>query len=243
LLVVDELDIFPRFSRLPTSSIRSSPPAHHKRSSLIIPIQPSRRATSSTTPPLLPHRDRLWKLRIFLLAAKAFAKAIRASLRSEIADRCADSDQAPLCDDIPHGGVRRVTPQRRCRRAGVTTPALGPYLLILMFNFSANHLLLLPYGIPLVRIPHEGRLHSPVYRLTDFKSKPSRQTYYYCCRKGQQRGTNSTWSSSRSGGTPSTPDPQLRLSDARENRHELTIRRGFGKKLEIVTACLRSADA
>jgi DNA replication protein DnaC len=47
---------------------------------------------------------------IFLLGGESLQKVTRASRRSNPE---ADSDQARLCDDIPRGGVRRVTPQRR----------------------------------------------------------------------------------------------------------------------------------
>ena len=46
--------------------------------------------------------------------------SLRKPQESESASRvvCAGSDQAPRCGDIPAGGVRRVTPQRRCQGGG-----------------------------------------------------------------------------------------------------------------------------
>jgi IstB-like ATP binding protein len=58
---------------------------------------------------------------IFLLGGESLRKG-NTSQPPTAYPIAAGSDQAPLCDDIPHGGVRRVTPQRRCRRGRETLP-------------------------------------------------------------------------------------------------------------------------
>jgi DNA replication protein DnaC len=117
--------------------------------------------------------------------ARAFAKVIRASRRAN--PRSAGSNQTPLCEDIPRGGVRRVTPQRRCRwEREFTTPALwffGSSSLFRMFNFSANHLLLLSrmeYRSCIVFLMQDHSTRR-VYRLYDFtKSQQITSGHFYC---------------------------------------------------------------
>ncbi len=60
---------------------------------------------------------------IFLLGGDSLRKAKRTRSAGRVT--AAGSDHAPRCDDNPRGGVRRVTPQRRCRWGrGLITPAL-----------------------------------------------------------------------------------------------------------------------
>jgi hypothetical protein len=79
------------------------------------------------------------------------------------------------------GGVRRVTPQRRCQWArGLRLPLSGPPS---MFNFSANHLLLLSrteYRTCVVLLMKDDSTRR-VYRLYDFtKSQTPTSGQYYC---------------------------------------------------------------
>jgi hypothetical protein len=84
-----------------------------------------------------------------------------------------------------HGGVRRVTPQRRCRPgAGVIHSRSRVFTsLFLMFNFSANHLLLLSrmeYRTCVVFLMKDDSTRR-VYRLYDFtKSQIITSDHYYC---------------------------------------------------------------
>ena len=49
---------------------------------------------------------------VFLLGGRAFASPKIPVRRPR--NRSAGSEEAPRCDDNPAGGVRRLTPQRRC---------------------------------------------------------------------------------------------------------------------------------
>ena len=79
--------------------------------------------------------------------------------------------------------------------------------LFLMFNFSANHLLLLSrmeYRSCVVFLMKDDSTRR-VYRLYDFtKSQTITSDHYYCVWERSIARTNSTWLSSRSGGTPNT---------------------------------------
>src|SRR5205085_11234863 len=85
------------------------------------------------------------------------------------------------------GGVRRVTPQRRCRWAEVRLISVpAPFLLsapAFMFNFSANHLFLLSrteYHSCAVFL-FEDHDTKRVYRLYDFtKALLIQPTVAYC---------------------------------------------------------------
>src|SRR5260370_16513516 len=104
---------------------------------------------SSTTPPSRRPSPTAWSKtpRSSFSAAKAFAKPIRARRRLNSCGT-SGSDKAPLCDDIPRGGVRRVTPQRRCRRGRAPlTPPLSAWNLL-------QHVHLHPPPSPLSPPPH-----------------------------------------------------------------------------------------
>ena len=105
-------------------------------------------------------------------------------------------------------------------------PSLFP-----MFNFSANHLLLLSrmqYRTCVVFLMKDDSTRR-VYRLYDFtKSQTITSDHYYACRERSTARTNSTWLSSRSGGTPNTARIRSYAWSGRRGRStlELIIRLG-----------------
>ena len=100
---------------------------------------------------------------IFLLGGESLRKAQQEPVRRRNSHRRRRLRHAPLCDDIPAGGVRRVTPQRRCRQGREPLRSRSLVFSHAMFNFSANHLLLLSrMEYPnLCRVPHARPLHPP----------------------------------------------------------------------------------
>ena len=91
-----------------------------------------------------------------------------------------------------------------------------------MFNFSANHLLLLSrMEYHLCRVPHEGRLHPPGLPPLRLHQIPNHHVRPLLLRvgKGQQRGQTYLVIESVKRDTKHSPDPQLRLEwTAREKR-------------------------
>src|SRR4029077_4751123 len=102
-------------------------------------------------------------------------------LRHRRQSSVAGFNHAPRCGDIPDGGVHQVTPQRRCQWA--REPGSRSQVLSSMFNFSANHLLLLSrmeYRTCAVLLMRDDSTRR-VYRLHDFtKSQTPTPGQYYC---------------------------------------------------------------
>jgi hypothetical protein len=100
-----------------------------------------------------------------------------------------------------------------------------------MFNFSANHLLLLSrmeYRSCVVFLMKDDSTHR-VYRLYDFtKSQTITSDHYYCVSGKVNSADKLTWLSSRSGGTPNTVRIRSYAWSGRCGRsaHELTLARG-----------------
>jgi len=140
-LLIDELGYLSLDSRPPICSIRSFPLvtatqkyADHDQHSLFRLGNILHNTTIATA-----IADRLVEnSEIILLGGESLAKPIRPDADS-LADRTSGSDKAPLCDDIPRGGVRRVTPQRRCRREReLIAPALWSGSLVLLLPCSTS---------------------------------------------------------------------------------------------------------
>ena len=122
---------------------------------------------------------------IFLLGGDSLRKANKNPTPPEPSSSRSAHEQAPRCGDIPRGGVRRVTPQRRCRR-GRELIAPAP---VLVLSFSLHVQLqrqssapALADGIPnLCGVPHAGHSTQRVYRLYDFtKALLLTPGQYYC---------------------------------------------------------------